>query len=280
MSDGMFSRNAMTGLLRRHGGHLLMLAVMLAGSGALAWARHDVSAQVAEAEEAARPGDIVITTVYAEDCTLCFDAGAVADHIAAGPVKVTERRAVEYGTSEGAALMAKYHLTKIPAVVVTGETDKTNVEAYLKDDTRVAADGRVWAEMPPVYIDVASGEMRGVVALTVIDDAACDDCYDPAVHAAVLRNNFGMTVGDERTLDVDDDDARALIDAYGITSVPTVIISSDAAAYRDFVNAFMSVGDVADDSSFIFRNVGIFGSYVDLETGSVVDPTATDDNNQ
>ena len=66
-----------------------------------------------------------------------------------------------------------------------------------------------------------------------------------------------------------------------LEKVPTAIISSDATVYRDFTLAFPRVGDVTDDGSFVFRKISIFGKpYLDLTTGTVVDPTEKTNKNE
>lgn len=277
----MHNSSDIVGFLKRQGAYILLLAIMLGGSASLGWARLTVRAQIAEAEETARPADISIILVTDPSCTDCFDAGVLADHVASGPINITERTEIDHRTDAGIALKEKYGLTRIPALILSGETDKKNAASFLAGITETVAGSELWVDIPPIYMDLESGYTLGRVSLTLLDDESCDECYDPAIHRGILENNFGLTITDVKTVDVSDSEGRGLVSKYGIQKVPTAIISSDATVYRDFTLAFPRVGDVTDDGSFVFRKISIFGKpYLDLTTGTVVDPTEKTNKNE
>jgi len=112
--------------------------------------------------------------------------------------------------------------------------------------------------------------VAGLVELTLLNDSSCTKCYDVNVHKTIL-NRFGITLAAEKTLDVSDDEGKALIEKYGITLVPTMIISQDASAYPLFTPVWATVGSVEDDGVYVFRKPDVMKvPYKDLSTGEVL----------
>ena len=83
---------------------------------------------------------------------------------------------------------------------------------------------------------------------------------------------FGIVLSGEKTVDIADNEGKALLEKYAITSVPTIILSAEAKAYSSLAKVWSQVGTIEEDDSFIFRKMGtIRANYRDLETGKIVD---------
>lgn len=250
----------------------ILAGVMSAGVLLLLFAQLSLSQQIADAKEAARPADIEIIAIVPLECELCFDASRIVQALKTQPVAITQERTIAYPSEQADELIAKHALTTLPAVIISGETSKENIASVLAPQTRASEDALVWTNTPPPYVDLKDGTTKGVVSVILLTNEACDACYDAQNHPKILTQSFGMSLANTETVDIASARGAKLRGTYGITAVPTAIVSQDAAAYPSFVNAWKSVGSVEEDGSFVFRDLAALGAYYDLTTRSVVTP--------
>jgi len=246
---------------------------MLTGSGFLLWSERAVSANIAAADEEARPAEVELTLLTVSDCPDCFDLGAITKAITGGPFKVLEENAIRYDSDEGRSLVEKYGISTVPTVIIQGEIEKENASGFLKDLTDKKEDAAVWSVIPPVFADAKTGQQFGHVKVTMIDDKSCAECYDPRLLESLIQNNFGVNFSESLSVDRYSVEGARLVSKYGIKALPTLILSPDAAVYRQLVLTWPSVGSIETDGSFVLRDLGGAGYvYRDLATGEVVKP--------
>lgn len=258
----------------RAAGYAFLLSVFAAGSWTIARAEHTLARNIANAKEAARAADIDITVITADGCDDCSPADPVVAAIQTQPFNILSLKDVAYDSDEGKELMERYAVTRVPAVILTGELEKANVQSVIAEKTTAIADGAVWNDVGPVYIQPATGETMGLVTLTYLEDASCRECYDPVQITDILKNTFGVRVREERRADVNGAEGKHLADTYAITAVPTVILSPETANYLTLGSVWNNVGTVESDGTYVFRNMAQLGqiTYRDLTTGRVIGP--------
>ena len=238
----------------------------------LAISQISLSQKIAQADEEARPANLDVTMIMPIECQTCFDPQHILTAIARQPVTITDENIIAYPSEQASNLIAKHGLSILPAVIISGETEKENVKDFFSPQTRKSKDDLVWTQIPPPYIDLESSEIKGSVSLTLLNKESCEECYDVNKHASILAQNFGMTIQNVESVDSTSAKGRELIKTYNLTALPTAIVSSDAAAYAIFTNAWNTVGSTEEDGSYIFRNLNVMGPYFDLETQTVVIP--------
>lgn len=265
----------------RNIGHLILIIAvvgLMAVNATLLYRTQDkVSDEKQAAEEAAKPAEIQLTILSAPDCTECYDIATLVGPLKAGDkVQVTKEETVQYTSTEGAALLQKYGITRVPTVLVQGETDKAfDTASFLQNIGKKGEDGTlvVTNTLAP-YLDVASGKIEGTFTVTFLTDKGCKECYDPAVHRQALAG-LAMKPSEEKFVDRADADGKALIAKYQIDSAPTILLSGDLNAYPRFGQVWPSVGTVEKDGTHIFRSgQAVMGVYHDLNTGKIVKPKA------
>ena len=213
---------------------------------------------------------ISITKIVDSACADCFGLAAVVDAVKATGAQVKEEKSVEFSSSDAKSLISKYGITRIPTVIVSGETNKTSdFKTSLSALGEFKSDGSlVVTKIPPVYIDVATGNAVGRVSLTLLKDKTCTDCADISGFSSLLTN-AGISVSNETELDYSDATAKAFIQKYQIERLPSAIISKDASAYDLFNSAQLdALISKESDGNFVLRKTN--PPYVDLSIGKTV----------
>lgn len=99
--------------------------------------------------------------------------------------------------------------------------------------------------------------------LTIINDKNCADCFNLGpVLESIKKENVNITA--EKTLDLADDEAKALIAKFNIVKAPTFIVKGEIDKNQTLKNYFSKAGAI-NDGVFVFKQTG--GPYVLTATG-------------
>lgn len=221
------------------------------------------------------PPRLQVAVITDAACTECATLAAVVAQLSRLNAAL-EPTTLERNSAQGAALITRYGITAVPTLVVTGSLDATpELTAFLQQLGRRAADAVVLDPPIPPYRDLESGEIRGRVAITLLDDAACTACYDVNEHLTIL-GRFGIKDQKPQRLDVRSPDGIALRRDFGITQVPTFVLTGEVAKYEGLANIWAQVGTREKDGVYVFRQgVASMGTYRDLASGAIVRPAPT-----
>lgn len=224
----------------------------------------------------------IILTVNASDCKSCYDPSSTLAEIETSGVIISSRRSVLLNTAEGQQLVAKYNISHIPAIILSPDADEYQFikEKWELAGSRESDNYLVQRRVLPPYYDVKKGIVAGIVNVMYISDKACDDCYSVAIHKDILKR-FGVSIGSESNIDISEQAGKDLIQKYNITKVPTVVLSSDAAAYDAFVLVWAQVGSIENDGAFVFRQPSALqgAKYVDLTSSANASKASADVSN-
>ena len=211
-------------------------------------------------------GKVSLILIESSKCEKCTDIKQFGAQLEGMQVFVEEEQSFDYGKGEGKEIIAKYGIERIPAIIISKEIDEYPYLAeQLKQVATTEADGSyVWRDIVPPYFDLNSMQIKGLVGLTMLVDASCADCYDVNMQKTILEN-YGMKFSSEQTIDVSSAEGKSLVEKYEIKGVPTVILSSEASLYTALAEAWLEVGTIEGDGSFIFRDLNVLGvKYKDL----------------
>ncbi len=204
---------------------------------------------------------LMITIITPPQCDDCFDSSLFVAAVKQVPLTNVTSQNVVFDSIEGQKLIAKHQFKRLPAAVVTGEIENVTIQGFTK------ADGAyIFTETPPPYYDISKAGVIGRVSVTFITDAGCPKCFDISQFADQLEQ-LGVSMSSKKTLDFADHDAKALIEKYKITTVPTMLLSQDALAYDMLKQAWPQVGSQESDGMLVLRNAT--PPYKDLTTKQV-----------
>jgi len=256
----------------------IVLAVVIAISvsmGIMISARTNtvVDQKIAETKESIRPADLEIISIVDSNCDDCFSLSPLIEGIKQMNVNITTEKTLQFSEQEANDLVVKFNIEKVPVLIIKGEIEKDKTLAdYLGKIGKIEDNTFILTKVLAPYVATDTGEVKGLVELTMITDRDCKECYDVTVHEKILRN-FGINTNNGQVTEIDFPDAQKLIKKYNITLVPTIIITGDVSDYPSLQKIWTKVGTIEEDGSYIFRQgVKQMGSYKDLSTGKVIKP--------
>ena len=217
-----------------------------------------VDDKIAQAKEEARPADIELTTI-SYDCVDCFDIGAFRSGLKEHHINVVSERKVQYGTPEATELIAEYGITRLPALIATGETNKTSSFETAVQQVGYEKDDALVTKVTPPYYSIEEERVVGVVSAKLFE-ADCQKCTDLAPYIQALRQ-AGLTLQVETT----QDDAQ--LDQYNVDKLPALILDKEASYYEGFSQVWSSLGDKVGES-YVLRTLN--PPYVERASGEVV----------
>ncbi len=223
--------------------------------------------KASESKELARLPELKIVIISDSSCGKCFDSGNIISLIS-GNANITSHETFEFTSLRASQLIEKFAIEKIPAVIVSGETNKERfVQISGQLGGRLIGGSVVFSDFPP-YIDVKTKKIRGLVTLTSLLDQSCNNCYNVSVHRNALAG-FGIVFDNETAYDINSEKGKEILEKYNITKIPTVIMSPEASVYLFFQPVWNNVGTIEKDGYYVFRNMDVIpGSvYRDLATG-------------
>lgn len=206
-------------------------------------------------------------------CEKCSDLTPLINQIKAAGVKIYEEKSIAIDSDEGKEISKKYNIGFAPAIVLS--KDASVYEIVQKAWPQIGSkesDGYYVLRLPsPPFVNLTTGELRGIVDITYLTDKSCVECYNVSVHRAILINpqSFAVKLDKEETHDISDAKGEELIKKYNITQVPTIILSDEISAYPSYqvLRQFFSI---EKDGSSIFRKLSVVGAYKDLITNKVI----------
>jgi len=191
--------------------------------------------------------EIQITIITDSSCDICTGISDAAEQIKRSKAEITKETALDYSFGNVQEFIQKYSIKKIPAIIVTGNLDRYNNAELAKKDGFM-----IYEKTKAPYIDTETGKIMGAVKLTLINDKDCPQCVDLGSFAEQFRE-LGIAITDEKTYDVTDSEAYNLVQKYSIEKLPTLIFSSDASVYDEFIRGFPQIGTEEDDGSYVVR---------------------------
>ncbi|MBI4095982.1 MAG: cupredoxin domain-containing protein [DPANN group archaeon] len=230
-----------------------------------------INAAILVAEKEGRPANIEIVRIAASSCDDCFDTGPVVESLKKANVNITSERTVDFQSQEAKQLIDQYGIEKLPTVIVLGEVNKSTITSQwnqnwyveMKDGTQVSS---VYSAVAPPYVDAASGDVKGLVALTHILDESCPRCSDLTQVINFFKQN-GVKFSSEKTINYDSSEAKELISKFGVQKVPALIISKDVLEYPAVAQAWPQLNATEKQGFYALHTTA--PPYRDLTTNKI-----------
>ena len=209
-----------------------------------------------------------VTLVEVSSCKDCANLTTLLEGIRSLEAEVVNANTFQYTDAEAKVFLQKYNVTRVPAAFVQGDTGNENLTGvWTSAQASVREDGTVVFEPPqPPYVVVGTGETVGKVVLTLLVDEQCALCFDYST-ASTQFKTIGMLISEEKTIEYNSSEGRALVNQYNITKVPTILLSKDAWEYKAITQGWPSLGSHETDGTLVLREVN--PPYRNLESGEV-----------
>lgn len=211
-------------------------------------------------ENATGTAGIELIAIQASDCDECSDVSQIVDAFKEAPtLTITKDRVIESDSDEAEDLIEEYDVKRLPVIILKGDISGLPPEAPRVKDAVV-----IDQLSPPLY-DLENESVEGLVDVTIISAPDCAKCANLSVFGDQLVMT-GVGVENTKTVAYDSKEGAALVKKYGITQVPTVILSDGASWYPQIVQSWEQMGDVVD-GDYVMREA--MPPYIDLKTGEM-----------
>jgi len=222
----------------------------------------------------------LVTATFIEDtaCKECADITNLVEQLKQLGISIVKEQHFAIGTEQGKTLVDNYKIDTVPTLTLSADVKEYPViQQVWSQIGTIESDGTyVLRMMTAPYKELNTSKVRGFVDLTFLVDKSCKTCYNVSLHKNILQGNFGMKLASEKFLDVSSTEGKKLAKNYGITLIPTVLMSSEAGVYPIMSKVWSEVGTVEEDGTYVFRAIDKLGAgtYKDLSTGTEKNATA------
>ena len=217
-------------------------------------------------------GIVTITYVLDSSCEECTDLSSVSSALREQGVYIQNEKSVEYNSNEGNNLIKQFEIKQVPAILISEEIDSySDVKDALIQSGAIKKNGfyAVHSIIPP-YRNLSQNKIVGLVDVIYLTKNDCSVCYDVSLNKKILLQ-FGLTLDEENTYDINSEQGKGLIKKYNIVKAPIILVSPDAEVYSLFLQAWKSAGTAEEDGWFVMRNPELIGTYWDLKENKAVE---------
>lgn len=209
------------------------------------------------------------TIIYAPDCEKCFNISVAISAIKLLGAEVNVKETLDVSSNKAASLIQKYNITKIPTVVLSGKIEKyPELNTSLLSAGRLNPDGTiVLTAIPPPYYGTAEKKVIGIVGMTIVEDPACESCYDITNDVVTQLEGAGVVFGEKKGFVYSDPQGKEIISKYNLESIPSIILSKDISAYGKIAEGLSTSGTFESDGSFVIRTT--VPPYRNVSTGKI-----------
>ncbi len=202
----------------------------------------------------------VTLTVLGTDCEGCFNITAAVDFIKQQK-NLNVTATTELNIADSAEKVSAYGITKLPAMVITGNVTNLTIPNFDAKENALVFD-----KAPAPYYNVAEKRVVGRVTVIQLEDKTCTDCFNLSQITAQL-SQAGIKLSSQKTIDAKSEEGKGLIAKYKIEKIPSLIFNSDALEYDVIKEVWDQVGSKESDGSLVLRFVN--PPYINVSTGKV-----------
>ncbi|MEK6936256.1 MAG: hypothetical protein AABW67_05690 [Nanoarchaeota archaeon] len=170
---------------------------------------------------------VEITEITVNSCEDCFNVTGLADSLIKDNLKVKSRKSFNYYSKEGRELIDKYNLKQIPSLIITSNKLKEiqGLEGVFSIDGKKA----IFDKAVP-YIDLVSGDVKGLVNVIEIQDSSCGDCM-PLSNIQNSLKQAGIKIKNYEIINSVSENGKNLIQENDLKFTPSLLISKDIQDY-------------------------------------------------
>jgi hypothetical protein len=168
----------------------------------------------------------------------------------------SEKMVYEENDSRARDLIAKYNITKLPALFLLAE-DAAAYPIYdsLKTVGDVADEWWILRTVVPPYVDLAANHTEvGIVRAVFLVNSSCSDCFDVKGLSDYIAGQSGIFIANTSVYEINSTEGKAMAAEYNITAIPALLYSPDAKYYPMFDENWKNLNNtIESDGWYVFR---------------------------
>ncbi|MFH0961563.1 MAG: hypothetical protein V1820_02670 [archaeon] len=190
--------------------------------------------RIAALVEETRPAKLEMTTLLSSGCSECAEIGEYVDSIRDERVNFTKTSQVYLGSAQASGFP---QVSRLPAVIISGETNKTTSLSKLLSSLGFRRVGNYLVLETPYapYFDTGSSSVKGLVKAVAIGEPSCQACQSPEAMLSNLAYS-GMYFASSKAVNSTSAEGAEAISSHSIRSLPAVVLSSEASEYREILS--------------------------------------------
>lgn len=214
---------------------------------------------------------LVKVTHLVADCEQCTDVSRITQQLSNAGIAIQEEETLPASSPEGKKIIQQFNITKVPTLLFSEDMLLYPDVAAVWETVGTVEQGKaIMREVPPPYLELDTGKIKGLVEITKIVDEECQECYNISNHETILQQSFNVHFVKEETIAAGSARGRRLLREYNLTKVPTMLLSEEAQDYPGLISAWEEVGTIEEDGTLVLRNIQLIGTYKNTETGEVI----------
>ncbi|MFA4820062.1 MAG: hypothetical protein WC613_03850 [Candidatus Aenigmatarchaeota archaeon] len=207
-----------------------------------------------------------MTEIHAPVCDKCYSVSSIITNIKTQNVNLTER-VIYSSASDAQSLISKYGITKLPALVITGEINKTTTLTGFWSKIGSVKNDAVIVEAQPPYYSVKDSAIVGLVTLIRVVDSSCKLCTDLSSIVKTFES-AGVVISSDTSVEYNSADGKVLTSTYGLREIPAVIVSKNILEYPAMVRIWPQLNATEKNNNYALHLLR--PPYRDLATNRVV----------
>ncbi|HLD87613.1 MAG TPA: hypothetical protein VJB12_06150 [Candidatus Nanoarchaeia archaeon] len=249
-------------------GVLLLVCIALFNAFTVLSLDSKMDKKIDDLKEAARPGKIQLS-VISSDCPGCTDITPLIDTIRQSHINITEEKTLTQ--QQGASLIAKYGITRLPAIVLEGEIDKISASSFAAKEG-----GLLYDQVPAPYYDIQSRDVVGKVEAIRLEAAACKECPDMQQIVDTFSDQ-GVFFSTNAEILAESAQGKQLIAVHKIGKLPALILSDDVSAYPEILSIMAQGGFRKSGDLHVYESTLPYYNATSKQTRGLVDLTMISD---
>ncbi|MFA5796452.1 MAG: hypothetical protein WC916_00255 [Candidatus Woesearchaeota archaeon] len=246
---------------------IFLIAIAIFNTTQIVTLNNSLTTKLAEIAENARPANLTLAIISAR-CTICSDITPVVSELSAlKSINIVDRQEIQPDSAQAKELIRTYAINALPAIIITGEINKTSVLKTALSGALREKNGALLFDSPaPPFINLLTNKIVGSVKVTIVETVGCIACQNLSIMLFQLKK-AGIYFEDVTLLDYESAKAKTLVNTYSITKLPAAILSADLEAYPSITATWSQIGTLEKDGSYIIREVP--APYYDLTKQAV-----------
>ncbi|MBI4010201.1 MAG: hypothetical protein HY361_03365 [Candidatus Aenigmarchaeota archaeon] len=223
------------------------------------------------AKEQTRPAKIEVTAITLSECNNCYDIKTALSDLKKQAVNITKEDTFDYKSDKGKQLVELYRIEKLPALIIKGETNKTEqLQRYwdhVGEQRGYNYETVLYTLITPPYYDMFEGRIIGRVSITNLVDSSCDKCVSLGGIVNAFKQS-GVKIVEEKTVEYKSGEGKQLVNKFGVREIPALIISKDILDYDSIKQIWGQLNTTEKEGFFALHSNT--PPYIDAATDKIV----------
>ncbi len=191
-------------------------------------------------KESQRPAVLEITKLLVKDCNDCYDINKALDELKKQNINITKEE-----TLTESQLIEEYGITKLPALIIKGEINKTEqLNNIFKNNGKIINENTaIFTNIKPPYLDLNNDKIVGRVSIINILDSSCTKCSS-LFSIPLSLAEIGVSITKEKRYDYNSAEGQKLINSNEIKRIPAILISDEIDYYAEVKEQLLKISAI------------------------------------